>query len=90
MAKDLFKEVVEITQADGPQECEVRIVKISDQVTEAMADNENEWTDTQHIFDEVSDKTLQCLSEAEGFVLSIQQDVLVVPAGSPCQEMTQA
>ncbi len=66
---------MEVTQAKGPQECELRIIKASDSITKIMAENDEEmpWKELQHILPEVEDDILKNLHASGGIALGMQQ-----------------
>ena len=75
LAKDLLRELVEATQAEGPQRCELRIIKASDSVTKVMAENGEgmPWEELQRILPAIKEDTLRNLLAAGGIALGMQQ-----------------
>ncbi len=75
LAKDLLRELVEVTQEERPQGCELRIIKASDSVTKVMAENGEEmpWEELQRILPAVNEDTLRNLLAAGGIALGMQQ-----------------
>ncbi len=75
LARDLLKELVEVTQAKGPQECELRFIKASDSITKIMAEKDEEmpWKELQHVLPAVQDDILRNLLASREIALGMQQ-----------------
>lgn len=74
LAQELFKEVLETIQIEGPQACELRFLRATDHITEIMAENHEvpPWQELQPILDTFTNEVLEDLHLSEGIAVSMQ------------------